>query len=140
MLNISAVVIFINVLRAMHRAPPLIPTQKLNYIAGNWSTYMARSGRFDHSFSPYGENIAQVGSPDNHTQAAILAVKMAYAESAYWNKSNPTVGVGHFTQLVWFSSRYVGIGVANNSRRRTYVTFEFDPPGNVLGYYAYNVF
>ena len=125
----NAIVTYINLLRAIHHAPPLILSQKLNWVAGNWSEYMARSGRFDHSFAPYGENIARIGGT-NHTLAALRAVNMSYAEAGNMG--------GHFTQLVWKSSRFIGIGVANTSRV-SYVTFEFDPPGNVAGQYGRNV-
>jgi uncharacterized protein YkwD len=102
-------------LRAAHLAPPLVPSTKLMWIANTWSTYMAQSSRFEHSFAPYGENIAYIGPTTNFTQAALVAINMFYNEG-------PTGG--HYVNLVWKSYKYVGIGVANNTKR-TYVTFEF---------------
>jgi len=137
--NITAITAYINVLRAIHHAPPLIPTAKLNGLATNWSTYMAATNRFDHSPYPYGENIGYVGPSTNFTDAAITVVNMCYAEFPTWNKTKTPNSAGHFTQLVWYSTRYIGIGVVGSSKR-TYITFEFDPPGNVWGQYTSNVF
>jgi len=109
------------------------------WAAGNWSTHMAKINAFDHSPYPYGENIAIFGLTTNYTAAVIAATNMCYAEIVAWNATHNPNMAGHFTQLVWRSSRYIGIGVANNSRN-TYITFEFDPPGNVYGQYTTNVF
>ena len=138
-MNITTVVAYINIIRAIHHAPPVIPTAKLNWAAGNWSEHMAKTNKFDHSPYPYGENIAYIPINQNYTAGAIAAVNMFYAEKSAWLASNKTPNsAGHFTQLVWKSTRYIGIGIASN-KKNMYISFEFDPAGNVWGQYVANV-
>ncbi|KAH9384548.1 hypothetical protein HPB48_026556 [Haemaphysalis longicornis] len=45
---------------------------------------------------------------------------------------------GHFTQVIWKGSKYVGSGIAKLGRK-IFVVSNYDPPGNVLGTFAENV-
>jgi len=47
---------------------------------------------------------------------------------------------GHFTQLVWKSSREVGIGRAQSRDGKWFVVANFFPAGNFIGHNAENVF
>lgn len=48
-------------------------------------------------------------------------------------------GTGHFTQVVWKSSRELGVGMAKNSKNQIYVVANYDPPGNYQGQFRENV-
>lgn len=46
---------------------------------------------------------------------------------------------GHFTQLVWASSRELGVGKARSRQGKTVVVAMYRPPGNVCGLFEENV-
>jgi len=48
-------------------------------------------------------------------------------------------GTGHFTQVVWSSSKRLGVGVAIRGGKIIVVT-NYDPPGNYNNLYRQNVF
>ena len=49
--------------------------------------------------------------------------------------------LGHFTQMVWAQSHYLGVGVARSSTTGKYITvMKYDPAGNYMGKYRENVF
>ncbi|CAF4223576.1 unnamed protein product, partial [Rotaria sordida] len=46
---------------------------------------------------------------------------------------------GHFTQVVWRSTKKLGVGVAYADEGRTvYVVAQYSPPGNYQGQYQAN--
>ena len=47
--------------------------------------------------------------------------------------------VGHFTQVVWKSSKELGVGKATSRSGRIYVVANYYPPGNYQGQFAQNV-
>lgn len=124
--------------RKKHQAPPLKLDDKLNSYAQQWADELARTNTFRHrSERKYGENIA-MGSGDRYKEA----VKMWYDEVQNYNFKRPgfTSGTGHFSQVVWKSSKTVGVGVATSkSSGMTVVVANFDPPGNFMGQFEENV-
>ena len=51
-----------------------------------------------------------------------------------------SVGCGHFTQVVWKSSRQLGVGKAKSSDgRQVFVVCMYHPAGNYVGRYKENV-
>lgn len=63
-----------------------------------------------------------------------------YAEETNYNYVSGTGKgtIGHFTQLVWRSSRKVGVGIAI-SGSQTWIVAKYKPKGNVMGLYLINV-
>lgn len=47
--------------------------------------------------------------------------------------------LGHFTQVVWASTRYCGVGKARGRSGKLVVVAHYMPPGNVSGAYLENV-
>ena len=43
---------------------------------------------------------------------------------------------GHFTQLVWTSTKEIGVGVAKGPKGNWVVCCNYSPPGNYSGMYA----
>lgn len=77
---------------------------------------------------------------------AIAAIGLWYEERKAFNQtppdpSSPTEkACGNFTQLVWFDTKEVGVGIAYESHGgnlKSYVVFNFSPPGNVASTAVY---
>jgi hypothetical protein len=46
---------------------------------------------------------------------------------------------GHFTQLVWVSTRHFGVGKARSRTGKVLVVAHYRPPGNISGLFQQNV-
>lgn len=46
---------------------------------------------------------------------------------------------GHFTQVVWRSSREFGVGYAKSRNGQIFVVARYNPPGNYVGSFCQNV-
>ncbi|KAM4686385.1 Golgi-associated plant pathogenesis-related protein 1 isoform 1-T1 [Amazona ochrocephala] len=66
-----------------------------------------------------------------------------YNEIKNYSFQNPgfSSGTGHFTAMVWKSTKKMGVGKASASDGSTFVVARYDPAGNVVnpGYYEENV-
>lgn len=133
----------INSYRQKHVADPVTWDTDLAQFSQSWAEYLVESGRFEHSTSLYGENLAMMrpGNNPNITQSVLNAIRLWYEEVANYNYSRPifAMNTGHFTQLVWRGTRTVGIGYAMNARTLI-ICASFYPPGNVAGHFSNNVF
>jgi len=92
-----------------------------------------------HSSGPYGENLA-IGSGDFMTGTA--AVQLWVDELAHYDYASNTCAdgeqCGHYTQVVWANSFYVGCARLQCVNSGSYfVTCNYDPPGNVIGQWPY---
>uniref|UniRef100_A0A0N5ALB9 SCP domain-containing protein n=1 Tax=Syphacia muris TaxID=451379 RepID=A0A0N5ALB9_9BILA len=95
---------------------------------------MASTGKFHHRVNKsYGENLYAGSDSDK-------AVKTWYNEKNKYDYSRPgfSSATGHFTQLVWKSSKKIGIGMASSSGM-TYVVANFYPAGNYISQFEENV-
>ncbi|XP_033214828.1 venom allergen 3-like isoform X2 [Belonocnema kinseyi] len=97
---------------------------------------------------PVGQNIASIASTEpNFSPDLTRLVQMWYDEVKLFNGQdvseysfNPAVG--HYTQLVWAKSLYVGCGVVKYSEgglNKVYLVCNYGPAGNVLGEEIYEV-
>jgi len=126
-----------NQVRALHHAPLLVWDQQL----AQYAQAHARHCVFKHSALPYGENLA-AGFP-----SLTAAIQFWYSEHKHYSyqKSVYQHEAGHFTQLVWVSTKKLGCAsVACNGKHSTpgnYLVCEYSPAGNVLnaGYFKTNV-
>lgn len=121
-----------NAVRAEIPVPPLAWSRKLAAVAQKWADHLLASGRFEHhSHPPYGENLFEARGGE----ATPLEVVAAWASEAadYNYRTNLCKSkCGHYTQLVWSSTREVGCAVARGGRRQV-VVCEYNPPGNWQG-------
>lgn len=124
----------INTLRTIHSAPPVQWDTSLENTAYNWAINLNKTNVFKHSNYPYGENLAYFRGVKNATNAMQRAITAWYAENAVYDYSVGGFTAGHFTQLVWINTKYIGAAVING-----YVVMEFNPPGNYAGSYVKNV-
>ncbi len=108
-------------------------------LAQNWANTLAARNIFAHSGTPgYGENIYA------STSTSVTGrdpVDLFYAEIEYYNYNAPgfSLATGHFTQVVWKSSKSIGVGVAKGRGGTTYVVVNYYPQGNYLGQFSANV-
>ena len=123
--------------RALHHAPNLIWNNEL----ANYAQKHVRKCQFKHSSSPYGENLA-AGFSNIST-----AVNTWYAEHTQYSYDKPgfSMSTGHFTQVVWKSSKKLGCAYAicngKNGTPGTFWVCEYSPAGNVTnkGFFTANV-
>ncbi|GIM01977.1 hypothetical protein Vretimale_6740 [Volvox reticuliferus] len=129
-----------NLYRSWHDAPPLAWSDRLAREAQSW----ADRCWFEHSQTPYGENLA-LGHPNINA-----VVDGWYAESNKYDFLKPGFNstTGQFTQLVWVRTSMVGcaIGVCPNGvsylggrwEGKLYVCMYW-LPGNYAGQFEENV-
>jgi len=121
-----------NTVRAEVGVAPLQWSDRLAARSQAWADTLFAQKQFKHSHnSGYGENLFEiVGAGASSEQV----VKSWAGESRdYDRKSNTCRGMcGHYTQIVWSSTREVGCGVARGGGREVWVC-SYDPPGNWIG-------
>jgi uncharacterized protein YkwD len=132
-----------NAYRSLHKVGPLKHNPHLSQRAQQYAEQLVREGELKHSDCMWegkhvGENIAWVGGGQLDAKTA---VDMWYNEIKDYNFNNPgfSMSTGHFTQVVWKGSQYVGVGVAT-ANGQTFVVGNYHPPGNYQGQFQDNVF
>jgi pathogenesis-related protein 1 len=121
-----------NSYRAKIGTPPLAWSEKLASRAQEWAaTLIARGTYMPRRDGTYGENLFEISggraTPSNVVEA------WASEETNYNHQTNRcTARCGHYTQVIWRSTKLVGCGVARNNRREVWVC-NYDPPGNFIG-------
>jgi Cysteine-rich secretory protein family len=102
----------------------------------------AQRGIFQHSTpkGAYGECLAIVPA-STENEAIREAIRLWGEEETKFDRSRPafTPQAGHFTQLVWKSSKKFGAGVRRYPDGCFLVVARFSPPGNVAGMFAEQV-
>lgn len=121
-----------NALRAQHGVPAL-----------KWSASIAKTAQayadqcvFEHSGTDLGENLA-TGTTGAYSPAQF--VNDWYSEIANYDFGAGTGDdTGHFTQVIWKSTKQVGCGLAQCSGNDILVC-QYSPAGNYDGEYIDNV-
>ncbi|XP_017303370.1 uncharacterized protein LOC103518622 isoform X9 [Diaphorina citri] len=148
--------------RALHYGCEMAYDDRLDKVAQAYADHLAeRVAKYGmqemkHSTgTKLGENLFKTASDDHLIKDPVKVVEDAvdswYSEiSTYNDYGNPdTINtdtsrfcIGHFTQLVWRDSRYLGFGISRyvyNGTAVYIVVCNYDPAGNVVGLYASNV-
>ena len=134
-----------NYLRAQHQVGKLTRLSDLESLAQTWAEKVAADKKLDHSSDKYnGNHIGQnlFSGPLNSTLGTYL-VDYWYSEYPKYDFNNPdwTPEAGHFTQIVWKATTYLGCGAKYNADEyRVYVCCNYFPAGNYLNQFAKNVF
>jgi hypothetical protein len=141
-----------NKYRARHSSQALQIDININNFAQAYAERMAATDTFAHNpASVYGENLYVMCSfsPALDVRTAVRAATDGwYDEKKFYDFSNPRfdMATGHFTQVVWKSSKKVGFGVAigkckmcGSAARCIYVVANYSPAGNVDGQFRNNV-
>lgn len=120
-----------NQLRGHLNLPPLRWSAALADRAQIWANTLIETGRFAHDPNHHGQNLfAMTGG----NATADLVVQSWADEAAAYNYSRNSCSdvCGHYTQMVWRDTKYIGCAVARNASREVWVC-DYDPPGNVVG-------
>lgn len=122
-----------NQYRSKHQSPPLQWSPKLEAYAQQW----ANRCKYQHSNYGFGESLG-------YGQSNIVElIDLFYEENKLYNYlfGGFNLKTGHFTQLVWKSTKSIGCGqaICNGGSFKLYVCL-YDPPGNVIGQFRQNVF
>ncbi|KAK6316362.1 hypothetical protein J4Q44_G00138860 [Coregonus suidteri] len=129
--------------REAHGAPALTLDPALSQGAQAWAETLLGEKVLKNSSSPHGENIwAKTGSAGiTATGQEVVDVWYKQEEKYDFSKPGHQDKTGQFTQLVWRSSKEVGVGLANSGTGMLIVVAHFEPSGNITnpGYYAQNV-
>ena len=131
-----------NVYRAKHGVPPLVLSSQLNDVAQRYAEQLARTNQLVHSDNTQlGENLYAFRSSGQAPPRPEAVVDRRYSEIQKYNFDKPGfhTGTGHFTQLVWKSSKELGIGIAQAADGTWYVVANYNPPGNISGQFPLNV-
>jgi uncharacterized protein YkwD len=131
-----------NVYRAKHGVPPLALSSQLNGVAQQYAEQLARTNQLVHSDNTQlGENLYAFGSSGQALPRLEAVVDRWYSEIQNYNFDKPGfhTGTGHFTQLVWKSSKELGMGMAQAADGTWYVVANYSPPGNISGQFPLNV-
>ncbi|XP_056625908.1 Golgi-associated plant pathogenesis-related protein 1 [Triplophysa dalaica] len=131
-----------NEYRRKHQAPDLILSDTLCASAQLWADHIFKVKRLEHSATENGENIFFVSSSEPKKLTGKEPVEHWYSEIKDYNfeKSGYQENTGHFTQVVWKSTKEIGVGLATDGREFC-VVGEYSPSGNITnsGYYEENV-
>ena len=131
---------------------PLIWSEKLEKDALKHAQHLAKTNNFKHSKTKNGENLTmsfesiEFGGSTTYiySETPLLdASKGWYDEIEDYRYSKIRKNrwlakkVGHYTQMVWFNTKEVGIASARSNDGRVYVVARYYPTGNILGEFPY---
>ncbi|MBA4016142.1 MAG: hypothetical protein C0483_03030 [Pirellula sp.] len=142
----EAFVAFHNKARAEVGSAPVRWSPKLASFAQAWAEHLAVAGKLEHrplegdDASPYGECLAAGSSS---AFSAVDGAKGWYAEKEMYEPGTPIPiditmwKAGHYTQMVWSTTREIGAGravIAEGAMQGwTVIVCNYDPPGNAEG-------
>lgn len=136
----NTVLSIVDFYRHNHSALPFVWSNTL----ATYALEQANKCQLKHSGGPYGENIYWISSSSlNFTQASEWAVEAWMSEQPQYSPSNPFNAL-HYTALMWKRSERIGCAWTSTTcpqsmNRGFYFFCEFDPMGNILGYFPQNV-
>ena len=115
---------------------PLVWSDQLASVAQGWADQLASEGRLHHRASPrYGENLYLISGGRATPNDVVGAWASEQADYDYrTNTCHATCG--HYTQIVWRSTKSVGCAVARLRGIEVWVC-EYSPPGNYVGQKPY---
>jgi uncharacterized protein YkwD len=125
-----------NAVRATAEVAPLVWSDHLAAISQEWADTLLSRKQFVHSRNAaYGENLFEIRG--GAASPAKVVEAWAAESRQYDYATNQCRGVcGHYTQIVWSSTKAVGCAVARGDGREVWVC-EYDPPGNWVGQRPY---
>ncbi|XP_055920676.1 Golgi-associated plant pathogenesis-related protein 1-like [Eupeodes corollae] len=125
--------------RALHGVPLVTMNVNLSAYAMEWARVLAESNSvlIYRNEAIYGENLYVARE---HNVDAQTVVKTWYDEISYYNFDRPEKvhGVDQFTQLIWKSTREIGVGIEKRGQN-TWIVVNYGPKGNIPGQFEMNV-
>ncbi|XP_049857672.1 uncharacterized protein LOC126340742 isoform X2 [Schistocerca gregaria] len=132
-----------NEYRRKHGVPDLKLSKELCEYATEWAKTLAKEDKFCHRpDGKYGENIFCVWSSDAGKNVTARDACLKW----YKEVKDFTFGVeprmlksGHFSQMIWRSSKELGMGIARSKNGRAIIVANYNPRGNYIGQFVSNV-
>ena len=142
-----------NSIRAKHKSPSLTYSEEIDKIAQAASERYLEWGKLKQKNEYYngellGENNYVCGGficfpPDIDTIMSYWYYREEPLFDYTKGKSKYTIYVGHFTQVVWRSTKYIGCGLARGKWDKYedayYLNCKYYPAGNIKGREVFNV-
>lgn len=133
-----------NFYRRNHGSEPLIHNPEISTIAQNYANYLAKIGNMVHSSNKYrneklGENLFFSFDSRAVSLSGMKPTQEWYNEINQYYFKDYQPGTGHFTQVVWKSSREIGLGFAKAKDGSFFVVANYYPAGNMIGKFNENV-
>ncbi|XP_041974430.1 protein PRY1-like [Aricia agestis] len=136
-----------NVYRQRHAAPQLYMAPELCDYAQAWANHLAHTNRFRYrNDRDVGQNLYQrpvsAIQPDVTGQEVSSYWYAAVRQYNFFKESDvlhANVNAGHFTQMVWVSTKFFGVGKARSRAGKVIVVANYSPPGNQSGQFEANV-
>ena len=128
-----------NEYRRIHGYPELIWDSFLRDNSLKWAQYITKLDQLQHTPKKQGklslgENLAMNSSPRN---AGANGVEMWYMEICLYKKAGFSMGTGHYTQVIWKNTQYVGCAVVQGPGG-VFTVAQYYPPGNYMGQFPEN--
>ncbi|XP_058068916.1 pathogenesis-related protein 1A-like [Magnolia sinica] len=124
-----------NAVRAEVGVGPMTWDTTVASYAESYAKERAADCELVHSGGPYGENIYWgIGAGYDDARAAM---KNWATEKQYYDHENNKCMSGqecrHYTQIVWRKSVHLGCASVTCNDGKTFITCNYDPPGNYIG-------
>ncbi|XP_052831402.1 uncharacterized protein LOC106867642 isoform X1 [Octopus bimaculoides] len=136
-----------NKYRHQHNSPPLHLSEQLSKMAQKWAESVAKESYISYSSQLYrgqqiGQNIVFRWTKQGAAFSGSEVADLWYSQVKNFDFSHykHRMDTGHFTQLVWKNSQYIGIGKAGNSVGAVAVVVFYFPAGNIQEELQDNVF
>jgi pathogenesis-related protein 1 len=136
-----------NTIRDEKKLPALSWSPSLAAYAQNWADHLAKNNNCTikhRAFSGengmvYGENIFWGSSAEVYAPAEASYSWYSEKKQYSYRKINTAkwYGTGHYTQMMWKTTREMGVGVAICPNGAIIVVANYFPAGNVVGEYPY---
>jgi uncharacterized protein YkwD len=134
-----------NKYRKMHHVPDLELNQELCDIAQKYAEYLAKNSLLEHSYARFkgagmGENLYMCSGFIPNGGDAVTSWYNEIKDYDFKKGKSANGGVvGHFTQVVWKESKYLGVGIGKVDNSY-YVVANYFPAGNFNNLELENVF
>jgi len=129
--------------RAKHGVELLKLDKKLCSYAKDWAAKLAKTDSFEHRQNQeLGENLFCSWSSNAKAKCpGSKPVDSWYSEIKKYEfgKEPTSMGTGHFTQVVWKTTKKMGIAKARTNSGKIIVVANYEPAGNWIGQYSANV-
>ena len=131
----------INNLRAYHQVPEITASGDLDAIAQAFSNKLAKIGDLRYSENKYkGETLGEILFYYVGEITADAVVESWNKDSKTFRYSSKNPQASSFAQIVWKSTKLIGLGMSKDTQGGTYIVANFYPCGNVVGKFQENVF
>ncbi|XP_067038078.1 Golgi-associated plant pathogenesis-related protein 1-like [Acropora muricata] len=124
-----------NDFRAKHQASPVTWDPVLANDAKKWANYLAANNLFQHDRNRRNQGENLYWSSKKPANPCIVATERFYDEVKYYDFNKPGFSsrTGHFTQVVWKSTKRIGAAYATRKDGFFVVVIRYSPPGNYKG-------